>query len=190
MKALERTYRKSERVVSKARFTYVYFLRELLIAVILGAIVALLYVYKTNINGLIDKEILTDEILAYVAAGCGGVVLILCIFEAIGKWQREAVVTDRKFAARFGVIKRYDVQMPLDQIKEVKVHQNILQRIFCYGTVIVIVDAMDPLRIRGICSPLRFAQSITRQKNRYEHSSANKSMQLVLAPHGQKKGQY
>jgi uncharacterized membrane protein YdbT with pleckstrin-like domain len=190
MKALERTYRKSERVVSKARFTYVFFLRELLIAAILGALIAVLYIYAGNINKAIGKDIITEQILTYITAGCAGLVLILCIFEGIAKWQREAVVTDRKFAARIGIIKRLDVQMPLDQIKEVKVTQNIFERIFCYGKVIVIVDAMDPLVIKGICSPLRFAQSITRQKNRYEHSSGNKTMQLVLAPHGQKKRQY
>ncbi|MBR7162787.1 MAG: PH domain-containing protein [Clostridia bacterium] len=190
MKALERTYRKSERVVSKARFTYVFFLRELLIAAILGAIVALLYIYKADINGLIGKDILTDEILAYVAAGCGGLVVLLCLLEGISRWQREAVVTDRKFAARVGIFRRLDVQMPLDQIKEVKVTQNLFERIFCYGKVIVIVDAMDPLVVKGICVPLRFAQSITRQKNRYEHSGGNKKVQLVLAPHGQKKNQY
>lgn len=190
MKALERTYRRSERVVSKARFTYVFFLRELLVAAILGTIVALLYVYKTDINTAIGKDILTDEILAYVAAGCGALVLILCLFEGISKWQKEAVVTDRKFAVRVGIFRRVDVQMPLNQIKEVRVTQNLFERIFCYGKVIVIVDAMTPLVVKGICSPLRFAQSITRQKNRYEHSSGNKTMQLVLAPHGQKKAQY
>ena len=190
MKALERTYRKSERVVSKARFTYVFFLRELLVAAILGTFVALMYVYKTDINNTFGKEILTDEIMAYVAAGCGCLVLLLCILEGISKWQKEAVVTDRKFAVRVGIIKRVDVQMPLNQIKEVRVTQNLFERIFGYGKVIVIVDAMTPLTIKGICSPLRFAQSITRQKNRYEYSGANKTMQLVLAPHGQKRVNY
>ena len=93
MKALERTYRKSERVVSKARFTYVVFLRELLIAAILGGIIAVLYIYKADINKLVGKDIMTDQILQYVTAGCAGLVLILCIIEGISKWQKEVVVT-------------------------------------------------------------------------------------------------
>ena len=187
MKALERTYRKSERVVSKARFTYVVFLRELLVAAILGTIIALLYVYKDAINEGIGQEILTAEILQWIAVGAGGLVLLLCILEGISKWQRESVITDRKFAVRMGIFKRIDVQLPLDQIKAVNVTQNLFERIFCYGKVIVIVDAMSPVIVKGICSPLKFAQSITRQKNRYEFENSNKSMHLVLAPHGKKR---
>ena len=190
MKALEKTYRKSERVVSKARFTYVFFLRELLIALILGSIVALLYVYMNNVNELIGKEILTSDIVAYIALGCAGFVLLLCLLEGLSRWQKEAVVTDRKFAVRVGIIKRIDIQLPLNQILSVTATQNVFERIFNYGKVIVVVDAVTPIVIKGICSPLRFAQSITRQKSQYEYACSNKSVQLVLAPHGKRKAQY
>lgn len=189
MKALERTYRKSERVVSKARFTYVVFLRELLIAAILGGIIAVLYIFKADINKLFDKEIMTDQVLQYVIVGCGSFVVLLCILEGISKWQKEVVVTDRKYAVRMGIFKRIDVQLPLNQIKSVSVTQNLFERIFCYGKVTVVVDAITPVTVKGICSPLKFAQSITRQKSRYEYECTNKSVQLVLAPHGQKKAQ-
>ena len=189
MKALERTYRKSERVVSKARFTYAVFLRELLVAAILGGIIAVLYIYKADINKFVGKDIMTDQILQYVTAGCAGLVALLCIIEGISKWQKEAVVTDRKYAVRVGLIKRIDLQLPLNQIKAVNVTQNFFERTFCCGKVTVVVDAITPVTIKGICSPLKFAQSITRQKSRYEYECSNKAVQLVLAPHGQKKAQ-
>ena len=190
MKALEKTYRKSERIVSKARFTYVFFLRELLIALILGSLVAVSYVYMNKINELVGKDIFTNDIIAYIALGALGLVLFLCLLEGLSRWQKEAVVTDRKFAVRVGIIKRIDIQLPLNQILSVTATQNVVERIFNYGKVIVVVDAVTPIVIKGICSPLRFAQSITRQKSQYEYSCANKSMQLVLAPHGKRKAQY
>jgi hypothetical protein len=190
MKALERTYRKSERIVSKARFTYVFFLRELLIAAILGGIIAVIWYFKSNINNMLGKEILTDAIVQYTALGALGLLLICCLIEGISLWQKEAVVTDRKFAVRVGIFKRIDVQLPLNQIKAVNVTQNLFERIFCYGKVIVVVDAMSPVIVKGISSPLKFAQSITRQKNRYEFEGSNKRVQLVLAQKSARKAQY
>ncbi len=181
MRVLERTFRKSERIVARAKFTYMIFLRELIIAAVLGGIIAVLWIFTPQINGLIKKDILSEGILKYVTIAGVGLVILLALFEAIGKWNKEAIITDRKLVARAGVLKLIDVQIPLNQIKSVSVKQNTFQRLLGYGTVQVIYDAVAPLEIRQIVSPLRFAQCITRQKSRYEYEVGNKSFNLVLS---------
>lgn len=190
MRVLERTFRKSERIVAKAKFTYMVFLREVLIAAILGGIIAVLWIFTPQINELLKQKILTQSILKWAVVGAGAFVVVLGIFEAIAKWNKEAVITDRKFAARTGVLRLRDIQIPLNQIKSVEVEQNGIQRILGYGNVTIVFDAMTPFKIKGITAPVRFAQSLTRQKSRYEFETSNKSFRLELATTVPNKVQY
>ena len=116
MKVLERTFRKSERIVAKAKFTYMVFLREVLIAAILGGIIAVLWIFTPQINELLKQKILTQSILKWAVVGAGAFVVVLGIFEAIAKWHKEAVITDRKFVVRTGIFRLVDIQLPLNKI--------------------------------------------------------------------------
>ena len=181
MKVLERTFKKSERVVAKARFTYMVFLREIFIAALLGGIIAVLWIFTPQINELLKRTILTQSILKYAMVGSAGFVLVLMIFEAIAMWHKEAVITDRKFVVRTGMFRIVDLQLPLNKIELVRVDQNLFQRVLGYGNVCISVDSGAPIVIKGIVAPTRFAQCVTRQKNRYEYESGNKSFTLQLA---------
>lgn len=190
MKVLERTFRKSERIVAKAKFTYMVFLREIFVAVLLGAIIAVLWLFMPEVNGLLKQEILTEEILKYAMAGSAGFVLLLMVFEAIAKWHKEAVITDRKFVVRTGIFRIVDIQLPLNKVEVVRVDQNVFQRILGYGNVRISVDSMSFIIIKGIVSPVRFAQCITKQKSRYEYENGNKSFTLQLASSVQNTAKY
>ena len=181
MKVLERTFRKSERIVAKAKFTYMVFLREVFVAALLGGIIAVLWLFRADINGLLKQEILTERILKFVLIGAGGFVLVLMAIEAVAKWHKEAVITDRKFVVRTGIFRIVDIQLPLNKVELVRVDQNVFQRLLGYGNVRISVDSGDPVTIKGIVSPARFAQCITRQKSRYEYENGNKSFTLQLA---------
>ena len=187
MKVLERTFRKSERIVAKAKFTYMVFLREVLIAAILGGIIAVLWIFTPQINELLKQKILTQSILKWAVVGAGAFVVVLGIFEAIAKWHKEAVITDRKFVVRTGIFRLVDIQFPLNKIELVRVEQNVFQRVLGYGNVHISVDSGNPIVVKGIVSPARFAQCITRQKSRYEYESGNKSFRLELATSVQNK---
>ena len=56
MKTLERKYSKSERVVAKARFSSWVFLRQLLVALLLGGIIAVLWVYGGKIVDFLNEK--------------------------------------------------------------------------------------------------------------------------------------
>ena len=130
---------------------------------------------------------MTQSILKWAVVGAGAFVVVLGIFEAIAKWHKEAVITDRKFVVRTGIFRLVDIQLPLNKIELVRVEQNIFQRVLGYGNVHISVDSGNPIVIKGIVSPARFAQCITRQKSRYEYESGNKSFRLELATSVQNK---
>ncbi len=182
MKALEREFSRSDRIVAKAKFTYLVFLRELFIALLLGGIIAVIWVFMDDINGLLDGEYLTQQILEYVILGCAGFVLILLFFEWFARFSKEVLITDNKFIARFGVLQIHDYQLPLDQIKVVEVHQNFIQHIFGYGAVRIMTDAEKPIVIRSIVQPSKFARRITRQKDAFDYRANQRNMRLELVP--------
>lgn len=185
MRTLERTYSKAERIVAKAKFSCWIFWREILIAAILGGIIAVLWIFSDEINGFLGSTIFTEAVLKYAMIGAGALVFVIFCFEAVFRYEKEAIVTDKKFAVRmlnkrFGV---FEAQMPLEQIKTVKYTQKFVERIFRYGTVVIYTDASDPIIIKGITQPNRFVQCLTRQVARRE-SDAAKNFMIQLAPAG------
>ena len=55
MKTLEKKYSKIERVVAKGKFSACVYLRTVLLAVILGGLTAVIWVFKDKIEGLFTK---------------------------------------------------------------------------------------------------------------------------------------
>lgn len=188
MRTLEKTYSKSERIVAKAKFSCWVFWHEILLAVLLGGIIAVLWIFTENINGFVGKTILTESILKYVMIGAFAFIVVVFIAEALFRYEKEAIITDKKFVVRMlgkhlGV---NEAQMPLEQIKGVKFRQRFLERLFRYGTVEIYSDASDPITIKGITQPDRFVQCLSRQVSRKESDMA-RNFNLQLVPTGSKK---
>ncbi len=181
MRELERTYSKSERIVAKAKFTYWVFLREVFLAAVLGGILAVIWIFADQIEGLIKKEFLSEAVLKYILLGCAGVVLLAILIEAVSRYRKEALITQEKFVARSGVISLKNAQLPINEIKSVETKQRLFQRLLRYGNVTIITDAEKPLVVKWVVQPERFAQKITKQKTRTEKDE-NKTMRLTLTP--------
>lgn len=182
MKQLEKRFSKTERIVAKAKFTCWVFLREIFVALLLGAIIAVLWVYMPQVNSLLKKEILTEQIMKYVLLGAGGFVLVMTMFEALIHRCKEALITDKKFALRMGVLSVVEEQLPIDQIRSVESAQNFIQRILHYGNVTLITDAIKPIVLKGIIRPERFAERVTKQKARTKNIEDKKLYRLELSP--------
>lgn len=188
MRTLEKTYSKSERIVAKAKFSCWVFWHEILLAVLLGGIIAVLWVFTDDINGFLGKTILSESVLKYAMIGVAAFVAVILIFEGIFRYEKEAIITDKKFVVRMlnkhlGV---FEAQMPLEQIKGVKYNQKLVERLFGYGTVEIYTDAADPILIRGITKPNRFVQCLSRQVSRKESDMAH-NFNLQLVPSGGRK---
>lgn len=181
MRELERTYSRSERIVAKAKFTYWVYLREVLLAAVLGGILAVIWIFADQIEGLIKIEFLTEAVLKYILLGCAGAVLLAVLMEAVSRYRKEALITQEKFVARSGVVSLKNAQLPINEIKSVETKQMLFQRLLRYGNVTIITDAEKPLIVKWVVQPERFAQKITKQKTRTEKDE-NKAMRLTLAP--------
>lgn len=97
-----------------------------------------------------------------IAPVLGGVLLLAAILILVRIWLRqwstEMVVTDRRVIYKIGLIRRHTVEMNISKIETVDVEQDILGRIFGYGTVLIrgtgagfepLQQVADPLALRN-----------------------------------------
>lgn len=188
MKALERKYSKSDRIIAKAKFTSWVFLRQVLIAAILGGLVAVLWIFRNKIEGVFTKDyenlkFLTDDNMRWILLGCGGFVLLCVIIQAISLYSRECVLTESRVAYRIGFLNVKDIVLPLTAIKMVESESNIFQRLLHIGSITIITDAEKPYRIKNVTGADRFARRIMKQINDAQLEKEKKMMQLQLTGH-------
>lgn len=186
MKVLEKTYSRSGRIVSKAKFTYWVFLTEVLVAIILGGIMFALWEYADKIEGYFTDgkpvEILTDQNLKWALLGCGAYVVIATLIHALIRYRKELILTEDKLVHREGVLVIKSEIIALAEIKAVDTKQNALQRIMGYGNICVISDAEKPLVVRHIIAPEKFARRVMNQVTQERSKEAGKALQLKLMP--------
>lgn len=188
MKTLERKYSKSERIVAKAKFSNLVFLRQLLIALILGGIIAVLWVFGGQIvdfiNAKLNKSILLSTYLSglkWAVLGCAGIVLVLVILQAISLYSKELIVTEDKIVMRYGVFDVQNAIIPLGEIRIVESKQRLFQRILHTGDINIISDAEKPYIVKSITASDRLTRRIMQQINYNKKSGDNKRMRLVLS---------
>ena len=133
MRNLERVYSKSERIVVRARFSALVFVKEIFLAAVLGTVIALLWVYAADIERALNKSFdgtvqwLTPQNLRWALLGAGCLVLLVTLCEAVKMYRREIIVTEDKFVFKQGVFKITSVMLPLAEIRYIDVHQNLIR---------------------------------------------------------------
>ena len=187
MKALERKYSKSERIVAKAKFSAWVFLRQLIVAAVLGGIIAVLWIFGAKIidfaNGKFGWHIALSAYfkgLKWAILGCGGLVLVLIVLQAISLYSKELIVTEDKVIMRYGVFDVQNAIIPLSEIRIVESKQRFVQRILNTGDISIISDAEKPYVVKGIASADRLTRRIMKQVN-YNKKMADKKMRIILA---------
>lgn len=186
MKTLERKYSKTERVVAKARFSSWVFLRQLIIALLLGGIIAVLWVFGGKIIDFLNAKVhlhiaLETYIkgLKWAILGSAVFVLALVVLQAISLYSKELVLTEDKIVFRYGVFDVENAIIPLSEIRIVESKQKFVQRILHTGDVNIVSDAEKPYRIKGIASADRLTRRIMKQVN-INKSSAERRYRLSL----------
>ena len=111
MRSLERIYSRSERIVLRARFSGFAAAKLIIVAAVLGAIIALLWVYAPEIEGGLDPKFdgtvryLTPVGLKWALLGAACFVIFLVICDAVSMYRQELIVTEDKFIFKQGVFK-------------------------------------------------------------------------------------
>jgi len=181
MKTLERKYSKSERVVAKARFSSWVFLRQLIVAVLLGGIIAVLWIFGDKIIGFINdklsQNIQLDEYLKglkWAILGSAVFVLLLVLLQAVSLYSKELILTEDKIVFRSGVFDVQNAIIPLGEIRIVESKQRFFQRVLHIGDISIMSDAEKPYRIKGITAPDRLTRRIMQQVSVNKKTSERK----------------
>ncbi len=96
----------------------------------------------------------------YAAAGC----VALAALSFLGSWFRqittEIVVTDKRIIHKVGWISRRTQEMNIGKVETVDIRQGIPERVFGYGTVLIIGIGGGWEPLTGIASPLALRNTI------------------------------
>lgn len=187
MKTLERRYSKLERIIAKAKFSAWVYLISVLLAALLGAIIAVIWVYKEQINAAAGKVILTDVAMRWVVLSAGAVVLISFLLQAISMYQKELIVTEDKIVFRKGLFSMQNTIIPIIEIRIIETKQTLIQRILNIGKVVVISDAEKPYEIKGVKAADRFTRRVMRQVALSKQEYESRRVQLQLAGYTKKR---
>ncbi|MGN0744884.1 MAG: PH domain-containing protein [Christensenellales bacterium] len=167
MKTLERKYAKIDRIVAKGRFSAWTFVLTALVATVLGGIVAVIWIFKDQIEALFTKttpaQHLTDDVMRWVLLGVACAVVVCFLLQLIKFKSKELVLTEDKVVYREGFLNVRTVVIPLAEIKMVETKQNALQRLVGVGGLLIVSDAEQPYLVRGVKSADRMTRRIMRQ---------------------------
>ena len=90
----------------------------------------------------------------------GALAIITAIHAWFLRWITEIAVTERRVIYKRGFINRHTIEMNMDKVATVDVHQSVLGRLFNYGTVTVQGTGMSFEPLRRIESPLALRNAI------------------------------
>lgn len=81
---------------------------------------------------------------------------IFWIIAAIQYRTTELAITNKRVIAKFGFISRSTIETSLQKIETIQVKQDILGRIFNYGSIVLSGSGNPQTPIPGISNPLQF----------------------------------
>ena len=185
MKTLERKYSKSERIIAKAKFSATVYLRSVLLAAVLGGIIAVLWSYNEQIEHLFTKgegpaTILTDTIMRYVLLGASIVVLIHLIAQALSLYAKELIVTENQIVFRFGVFAVKNITIPIREVVIIETTHSLLQRILGTGTISIVSDAEQPYKVKGVRGADKLTRRIMKQVSDIRRENDTKKIKIKL----------
>lgn len=87
-----------------------------------------------------------------------GIGIIILLWVLIKCKSTELAITNKRVIAKFGFIRRDTIEINMNKVESVQVHQSLWGRLFNYGTLIIAGGGTPQAPIPGIGNPLRFRQ--------------------------------
>lgn len=88
-----------------------------------------------------------------------GIGLVFWIIAFIRYKTTELAVTSKRVVAKSGFISRQTVELNIQKVETVQVRQDVLGRIFNYGSLVVSGAGIPQAPIPGISAPMEFRRS-------------------------------
>lgn len=70
------------------------------------------------------------------------------------------VITDERVIAKFGLVRRHVIELPLQRIESIQVHQSVLGRLLGYGTIVISGSGNPMVPFPSIIRPMQFRTSL------------------------------
>jgi len=155
MSYIQKTLGDGERIVSIARFHWLYTVRAWLALIVPVIILFGITVYANESNR--------------TALLVGGLALLLFgsfvfLSMMIRKWTTEIGITSHRFVKKTGLISLHTDEMALPNIEGVRVNQNLWGRILGYGRLRIEGTGDDDVDLPVIDDPLGFRRAIETAK--------------------------
>ncbi len=83
----------------------------------------------------------------------------------------EMAITNKRVIAKFGFVSRRTVEINLQRIESIQVHQSLLGRLFNFGSIIVSGAGNPQAPIPGISDPLGFRRSFSESQETFAKGS-------------------
>ena len=150
MSYVDQVLQPGETVLARGSIHWMTYLSGLLILVA-GLVV---YVVARPAQGFVPLM----EAIAVVPAALG---LVLLLRAWLGRLGTEIAVTNRRVIYKSGIFSRRTVEMNVDQIESVEVHQSIAGRLLGYGDIAVHGTGEGIENISLVADPLTLRSAIT-----------------------------
>src|SRR5260370_31276756 len=110
-------------------------------------------------------------ILGFLLLPLLGLGLLLWLIAIARYFTTEMAITNKRVIAKFGFISRRTVEINLQRIESIQVHQGLLGRLFNYGSIIVSGAGNPQAPIPGISDPLGFRRSFSESQETYPNGA-------------------
>jgi uncharacterized membrane protein YdbT with pleckstrin-like domain len=88
-----------------------------------------------------------------------GLGLILLVVAWIRRKSTELAITNKRVIAKFGFVSRDTIEINLQKIETVQVHQTVRGRMLNYGTIMIAGGGTPQEPIPGVADPMAFRRA-------------------------------
>jgi uncharacterized membrane protein YdbT with pleckstrin-like domain len=100
-----------------------------------------------------------------------GIGLIFWIIAFIRYKTTELAITTKRVVAKFGFISRNTVEINIHKVESIQIHQDVLGRIFNYGSLVIAGAGTPQAPIPGISHPMEFRRAFMEAQDQASQST-------------------
>ena len=101
---------------------------------------------------------------ALIAIPIAGVIalliaILLAVITYVKLHTTELAITNKRLVAKFGLISRSTVELNINKVESIQVHQTVWGRLFNYGSLVIAGGGNPQAPIDGISDPVGFRKA-------------------------------